>query len=113
MPPVEARQGSDGGSLADALREALLRRQCDRSGRYSLAAEPRPCWHCGQPTRFLEVNFEAPLCPGACTEAKEAEYWQALSEGYHRDKAERDAARELPASALPERELRTELGPGT
>lgn len=113
MRPVEQRQGSDGGSLADALREALLRRQCDRSGRYTLADEPRPCWHCEQPTRFLEVNFEAPLCPGACTEAKEAEYWQALSEEHRRDKAERAAATELPASALPERELRVELGPDT
>lgn len=109
--PVEARRGSDGGSLADSLREALLRRQCDRSGRYTLAEEARPCWHCEHPTRFLEVNFEAPLCPGACTEAKEEEYWHALADLHRTEKAERAAAPDLPASALPERELRERLGP--
>jgi hypothetical protein len=80
---------TDGGSLGSVLREALLRRQADRSGRYTLAEEPRPCWHCSAPTRFLEINFEAPLCPGACTEAKEADYWRALSEGVRRDREER------------------------
>lgn len=46
---------------------------------------PRPCWHCGAPTRYVEVNFEAPLCPGACTDEKDAAYWVALAESFRRD----------------------------
>ena len=28
------------------------------------AFPPRPCWQCGKPTPWLEVNFEAPTCIG-------------------------------------------------
>ncbi len=34
----------------------------------------RPCWHCGEPTHFVEIHFEAPLCPGRCTDVKWEEY---------------------------------------
>jgi endogenous inhibitor of DNA gyrase (YacG/DUF329 family) len=40
---------------------------------------PRPCWHCGRPTCWVELSFEAPLCPGPCTDVKWTEYW--LAEG--------------------------------
>lgn len=35
---------------------------------------PRACWHCGEPTDQVELHFEAPLHPGACTAAKWREY---------------------------------------
>lgn len=34
----------------------------------------RPCWHCGRPTHWLELNFGTSLCPGDCTDAKWAEF---------------------------------------
>lgn len=37
----------------------------------------RPCWHCGKPTPWIEINFETNLCPGACNDAKTAEWWEA------------------------------------
>lgn len=40
-------------------------------------SEELPCWHCEQPTRWLELAFEAPLHPGECTEAKYAELAEA------------------------------------
>jgi len=66
------------------LREALLLRAVERSGRF-IVGPRRPCWHCGQPTRFVEVAFEAPLHPGACEEAKDREYWDALAEQHRQD----------------------------
>jgi hypothetical protein len=36
--------------------------------------EIRACWHCGAETRFVQVDFEAALHPGACTSAKWAEF---------------------------------------
>ena len=35
------------------------------------------CWHCDQPCTTIEINFEAYLHPGACEDAKWAEYWEA------------------------------------
>lgn len=35
------------------------------------------CWHCDQPTRWLELAFEAPLHPGECTRAKYRELAEA------------------------------------
>lgn len=34
----------------------------------------RPCWHCEEPTTWVDVGFEAPLHPGPCSEAKWGEY---------------------------------------
>jgi hypothetical protein len=36
--------------------------------------DPRPCWNCGDETHYVEIHFEAPLCPGRCTDVKWAEY---------------------------------------
>ncbi|GJF04992.1 hypothetical protein [Pseudonocardia sp. D17] len=70
-------------SLAQVLRDALMRRAADRSGGRFLADQPeRPCWHCGQPTRYVEINFEAPLHPGPCADQKEIEYWRATAEDH-------------------------------
>lgn len=33
-----------------------------------------PCWHCDEPTTWLDVGFETRLHPGACSEAKWDEY---------------------------------------
>ena len=42
---------------------------------HSVAAQaPENCWHCGKPTVWVEINFEAHLCLGACTDAKWREY---------------------------------------
>lgn len=34
----------------------------------------KPCWHCGEPTTWVDLDFEAPLHPGRCSEAKWDEY---------------------------------------
>lgn len=35
---------------------------------------PGACWHCGSPTFYTEINFEASLCSDECREAKVREY---------------------------------------
>lgn len=42
-----------------------------------LASKEGPCWQCGEPTRFVEVNFEAYVCSAACDEAGWAEFYRA------------------------------------
>lgn len=42
-----------------------------------LGTEPRMCWHCDNPTLWLELAFEVPLHPGRCSDAKWAEYIRA------------------------------------
>jgi len=37
-----------------------------------------PCWNCGTPTRWYEVNYEAPLCSEECVAQKDKEYHKAL-----------------------------------
>lgn len=39
--------------------------------------QARPCWHCSRPTHWVELAFEAPLCPGPCTAFKWREYTDA------------------------------------
>lgn len=33
----------------------------------------KPCWHCGELTEFIEINYEAPLCSEECDWAKTEE----------------------------------------
>lgn len=40
-------------------------------------AHHQTCVICNQNTTWVELNFEAPLCPGACTEAMWDEYDEA------------------------------------
>ena len=32
------------------------------------------CWHCGQPTKWISINFQAFLCSTECADAKWHEY---------------------------------------
>ncbi len=48
----------------------------------------RDCWHCGQPTTWIDVDFEAALHPGRCSEAKWDEYrWAEMRASWeaHKD----------------------------
>jgi hypothetical protein len=36
-----------------------------------------PCLHCGRLTRWIELSFEAWLCPGPCSDALWADYAEA------------------------------------
>lgn len=38
----------------------------------------QPCWYCGEPCAFIEVDLWARLHPGICTYAKWAEYGEML-----------------------------------
>jgi hypothetical protein len=35
------------------------------------------CWHCGEPTEWVEINFSAHLCSDECLSAKIDEYLEA------------------------------------
>jgi len=35
------------------------------------------CWHCGQPTQMMDINFMAYICSEECSEAKWGEYMDA------------------------------------
>ena len=39
---------------------------------------PEECWICGDPTRWIEVNFETRMCPGPCADEAWGRYWAAL-----------------------------------
>lgn len=41
-----------------------------------------PCWHCGRPTQWVELNFEAHLCSEECVDAKWKEYFEACNKGH-------------------------------
>lgn len=42
---------------------------------HAMAASPEePCIQCGQPTAWIDFDFQARLCPGACTEAMWLDY---------------------------------------
>lgn len=45
--------------------------------------EARPCMQCGQPTTWLDIDFEGPLHPGRCSQAMWDHYaWaDALARG--------------------------------
>lgn len=38
---------------------------------------PAPCCICGEPTCWLELNFEAFVCAGVCQELAWQRYWEA------------------------------------
>ncbi len=66
--------------------------------------EETPCWHCGQPTTWLDLCFEAPICSEECDAAKTNEWVQA----------ERAAARYARLSlALRWAIVRIGMSPGT
>jgi len=40
-----------------------------------------PCWNCGTPTAYVDLDFEGHLCSEACRDVKWDEYFQALRQG--------------------------------
>lgn len=44
----------------------------------------QPCWHCGEPTKWLELSFEVALHPGPCTNAKWRQFVASLPEDERR-----------------------------
>lgn len=36
--------------------------------------ESKPCWHCGEPCNWIDIDFESSLHPGPCSRAKWDEY---------------------------------------
>lgn len=49
-----------------------------------LGATSFSCWHCGNKTRWVEINFEAPLCSDECVAAKWREWARASRESARR-----------------------------
>jgi len=41
--------------------------------------EPTPCWNCGSPTNFWDLDFQAPLCSEECLKVRYEEYLKALA----------------------------------
>lgn len=39
-----------------------------------------PCWHCKEPTEFVDIDFQAHLCSDECQKAKWDEYCAAYKE---------------------------------
>lgn len=40
----------------------------------------RDCWHCGEPTTWIDLDFETHLHPGRCSERKWDEYqWAEMN----------------------------------
>jgi hypothetical protein len=39
------------------------------------------CWHCGESTNWIDINFQAPLCSEECFDAKWDEYFKASAGG--------------------------------
>ena len=42
-----------------------------------LLVDKMPCWHCGDLTEWVDLDFEAPLCSEECLEAKVHEWMEA------------------------------------
>ena len=42
-------------------------------------AHAGPCWHCGEMTEFIEINYEAYLCSDECEWAKDEEMNKACN----------------------------------
>ncbi len=38
-----------------------------------------PCWNCGQPTSFADIDFGAPICSEECSKAKNKEFFEACN----------------------------------
>lgn len=69
----------------------------EKSDNHIQFQELEPCVICGQPTGWVEINFECRLCLGACTEKMDRDYWHADNmahlNGVIRDFVEKERAR--------------------
>jgi len=52
--------------------------------------EAKPCWQCGTPTRFVELNFEAHVCSEACNDAAWRDYFEACRKAFEKYGESRD-----------------------
>lgn len=52
---------------------------------YVLAKENRKCTVCGKDTKFIEINYEEPLCSDECCKKLDAEYMYLLQKCYEND----------------------------
>jgi len=43
-----------------------------------IRGKPGPCWHCGEETEWIDIDFEAHLCSDECLSAKIDEYLEAM-----------------------------------
>lgn len=68
----------------------------DEHGNFIRGTEAQPCWHCRQPTTWIEVNFEAHMHPGECETWAWAEFDAASYDARHRPVWERDFDAEPP-----------------
>jgi hypothetical protein len=66
--------------MCDGLcyRLAWLIERVTRARDHIWAWRPASCWHCGRPTHWVEINYEARLHRGRCTREKDAEFHAAL-----------------------------------
>ena len=49
----------------------------DTNGDMVKSNKQKPCWHCGELTSWVEINFMAYLCSEECYNAKWQEYIEA------------------------------------
>lgn len=45
---------------------------------FVLSLTMTPCWVCKTPTPWIELSFEAHLCPGECNDIAWRDYFKAL-----------------------------------
>lgn len=62
---------------------------------FIISDTPGPCWHCAAPTFYVEISFEAHLCPGACADAKWEDYRIALNACLLKEKVSKIMGRPL------------------
>lgn len=70
-----------------------IKEDCTWPSLLYLADLTGPCWHCGEQTNWVDIDFQAHICSTECHEAKIAEYitaecramlWAALNDVYAR-----------------------------
>jgi endogenous inhibitor of DNA gyrase (YacG/DUF329 family) len=44
-----------------------------------LLVDKAPCWHCGDLTEWVDIDFEVPICSRECLTAKVKEWGAALA----------------------------------
>lgn len=44
---------------------------------FILSRTLRPCFICGEPTIFIEMDYECPLHPGPCEREMDRQFWKA------------------------------------
>lgn len=55
----------------------------DPANEVTVVGAVAPCWRCGRPTRWCELNFEAHTCSPDCNDDAWRVYFRALGELPH------------------------------